>query len=211
MLKSLIKTFYAVSLLLSFSNFVMAQDGPPPPPPPAPRPLPPPPPAPVVPVAQWKPFVAEKAGFSVLLPTVPKENTQTEDGKSFFIYSSSISQHNFLVVCIDLPLGSTEPKTFYDGAVNGIKKSDKYKVVSEKPFKLGQYDGLEVMAEVEAGLTGFIQSRFLIVENRFYQLAVISMNKKVETEEGRAFLDSFKLTPPSEKKSQPNASKPNNE
>lgn len=200
-MKSLINVFFVLSALVSLSKFAAAQDGPPPPPPP--------PPMPNVPVSQWKSFVVEKAGFSVLLPTVPKETTQTAEGKSVFMYRTFVSQHNFTVVCIELPTGTADPKKVYEGAVNGIKKSDKYKVVSEKPFKLGQYEGLEVTAEVEAGMFGLIQSRFIVAENRFYQLAVIAVGKKVETEESRAFLDSFKLMLAGEKKSQPDNSKPN--
>ncbi len=203
-MNGLLNAFFAMAVLITLSEFVLAQDGPPPPPPP--------PPAPVVPVSQWKPFVAEKARFSVLLPKAPTETTQTADGKTVFMYRAFQSQHNFTVVCIELPTtGEADPKKVYEGAVNGIKKSDKFKVVSEKPFKLGQYEGLEVTAEVEAGMFGLIQSRFLIAENRFYQLAVIAVGKKVETEESRAFLDSFKLALADEKKSQPNTSKPNNE
>lgn len=200
-MNGLLNAVFVMAVLIALSKFVLAQDGPPPPPPPAP----------VVTVSQWKPFVVEKAGFSVLLPKVPTETTQTAEGQSVFMYRTFLSQHNFTVVCIDLSSGVADPKKVYEGAVNGIKKSDKFKVVSENPFKLGQYDGLEVTAEVEAGMFGLIQSRFLVTENRFYQLAVIAVGKKVETEESRAFLDSFKLTFADEKKPQPNTSKPNNE
>jgi hypothetical protein len=178
------------SLATFFAASVQAQDAPPPPPPP--------PPAPNVPISEWRTFKSEDGKFSVLLPTTPKEDHQTNGQVKTHVFRSFISQHDFKLTYVELPNPAPDVKTLWEKTRDGAGAPKGMKLVGEKMIEVNGHPVLELAAE---GDWAFLQIRFLTVGNRIYQLMVFSSNKKAETPEARAFLDSFKfLTATEEKK-----------
>lgn len=197
----MLKMFRAISIaiVMVFSvSHTMAQSQTPPPPPP-------PPPAPYVPVSEWKTFNSEQMKISVLLPTTPKEQSPSTQMRMFF---SFMRQHQFIVTCMEFPAKPKSPELAYEGAIDQLKNGPlKLSLSSNKVVQISGHAAREIAAETPEG---FLQARIISVENRFCQAAVTSLNKKSETEEARAFLDSFKLLDePNEKKSDQKTSKPN--
>lgn len=172
------------------------------------EPPPPPPTAPTKPVSEWKVFAPEQLKISVLLPTVPKEAPSSPQMPQMRMYLSFTDQHQFIVTCMEFPVKPPSPEAAYTGAIDQLTNGPmKAKISSNKIVQISGHDAREIALESP---DGFLQARILSVEKRFCQIAVTSLNKKSETAEARAFLDSFKLVDEAnEKKPEQKTSKPN--
>lgn len=191
-MKQILKIIVAVGLAIFFVSSVKAQDGPPPPPPP-------PPPARDVPLAEWKTFQSEVGSFSVLVPIPPKEEQQTNGPSKIYVFRSFTSQQDFKLTYVELPNAAPDVKTLWERTKPGMTARKELKLIGEKMIEANGTTGLELTAESEFA---FMQIRFFTSGNGIYQLTALSLNKKAETPEARAFLDSFKLLDAStEKKS----------
>jgi hypothetical protein len=182
-LKQILKITLAVGLAIFFATSIKAQDGPPPPPPP-------PPPARDVPLVEWKTFQSEVGKFSVLVPIPPKEEQQMNGPSKIYVFRSFTSQQDFKLTYVELPNAAPDVKTLWERTKPGMTARKEMKLVSEKMIEANGTPGLELTAESEFA---FMQIRFFTSGNGIYQLTALSLNKKTETLEARAFLDSFKL------------------
>ncbi len=156
----------------------------------APPPFAPPPMAPAKPISAWKTFKSEQGKFSVLLPTKPEEDHQSKDGVKAHLFNSFLGQFIFKLNYVEFPSGAADPKSLLDRTLAEISTRKELKLVADKVVEVDGYAGREIALETEIA---FVQMRFFIVENRIYQLNVSSLNQKAETQEARAFLDSFRF------------------
>lgn len=165
----------------------------------------PPPMAPNLAVSEWKRFASDVGRFSVLLPTKPEEDQAANAGAKAYFFHSFLGQFDFKLKYIEMPT-APDPQKMFDTLLAGTKAAKGVKLVGEKVVEVNGHPGREFAVETEMAFT---QTKVIIAGNHIYQLVVMSLNKKSETKEARAFLDSFKITDASgEKKAQPNNSKP---
>ncbi|MEP7338155.1 MAG: hypothetical protein ABI977_10460 [Acidobacteriota bacterium] len=167
----------------------------------------PPPMAPNPAITEWNIFKSEKGRFSVLLPTKPTEEKSSKDGSNPHFFHSFMGQFLFNLSYVDWPSTNVDPQMIFDKLLSQTKAEKDLKLVEGKVIDVSGYPGRELELETDLG---FMQMRVIVAGNRIYQIDVTSLNKKSETKEARAFLDSFKITDaPGEKKAQPRNSKPN--
>ena len=154
-------------------------------------------------VVTWTEFHSEEGRFKVLLPTKPTTQTlslETPQGQ--------IVHHGFLaatpgLVCIvdyadipSLPPDSAQVKELFDTARDEFLKGVEGKLASETAISLDGHAGREVVAHLSVG--GKARIRFYLINERFYQLAVMHLQLRLPGEpEGEdpavKFFDSFKI------------------
>src|SRR5262249_44070682 len=131
-------------------------------------------------------------------PGEPKESTQKTktplgELKVFSATWANADSNAFLVSYTDFPAGTAKPAdrdTLYDGARDALAKDGK--VLSEKKVEVGadKLPGREV--EIEKGKQR-MRFRFVLRDDRLYQVAVVGTPSFVEGKDATAFLESFEL------------------
>lgn len=150
----------------------------------------------LAPVAAAQETYAPKGGgFSVHLPGVPKEKSQTAktpigDLKIRTATYATADGSVYLVSYTDFPPGAIKPDDhgrLIDSVRDALKGKDG-KVVSEKEIAVGPEKGREVVID-----KGKQQTRFRVVvrDHRLYQLAALGTGEFVTGKDATAFLDSF--------------------
>jgi len=184
-------------------------------------PPPPPPPARDYPIAEWKTFTSQAWEFSVLLPTTPAEETRVVKNTKQHFFKSFMSQHTFQISCYESEGERASLETAADGLRKMLLRGETSKVLRDEKISQGGAQGRELTVAISNAIPSstpgqthtfksLVHAKIFAVERRVYLLIATSLSQEAETKEGRAFLDSFKLTDaPPEKKVQPNNSKPN--
>lgn len=155
----------------------------------------------IVPVfASAAPFSSMEGGFQINAPVTPKE--ETKELKTVLgtmplkLFSGSLSDTAmFMVGYADFPKGTTalgNIDDMLDGAVNGATTNTKGTLVRSKKITLGTNPGREADIEILGGKVT-IRSRFYLVNDRLYQVLVLTPTTDLNAAEVSNFLDSFKL------------------
>lgn len=151
--------------------------------------------------ADWKRYESEKGLCTFEMPGEPKHDTQRiettagtievnvyqwpHDGKAYPVYSVAISE------LPALPPDVNADKLL-DGGRVGALAHNKGKLLTEKPIKLGDLPGRELVMETPGGAL-FRQRAFLdLASQRMYQVAVEEQQAEPTAATTR-FLESFKL------------------
>jgi hypothetical protein len=146
-------------------------------------------------------YTSSEGRFSVRMPVTPLTLTKSmptplgDIDIHMFMAVREDKGDNFMVAYADMPRGLVEQgsaEEILKGAANSAVGGLKGKILDSKTIQLGQYTGLEFDAEVLNG-AATIRGRLYLVNNRLYQVYVISTRAKDATEVDQ-FLDSFKVT-----------------
>lgn len=146
-------------------------------------------------------FVSQAGGFSVMVPGEMKETlhpmSSPYGGFVRHQFMSTSTKNIYLASYADYPqeiIDTFGPKTILDNGIQGSLVEER-KLISISEISFGQYPGVEFTTE-GPGLfwtVDVFKSRYYIVGNRFYQLAV-SWTKGDDFESrADAFLQSFTL------------------
>jgi hypothetical protein len=146
-------------------------------------------------------FVSQAGGFSVMVPGEMKETlhpmSSPYGGFVRHQFMSTSTKNIYLASYADYPqeiIDASGPKTFLDNSILGFLGEER-KLISNIEISVGQYPGVEFIAQ-GSGLfwtVDIYKSRYYLVGNRFYQLAV-SWTKGDDFESrADAFLQSFTL------------------
>jgi hypothetical protein len=147
----------------------------------------------------WQEFTSEEGGFSVLLPGNPKIEKQTTN--------TAIGPLAFTMHTVELRFGSVayiasyndyppsliadgDKNAILDGVVEGAIGS-KANLKNSEPISIEGHPGREFTGTVKDGFE--YTSRAFLVNQRLYQLNVVSTPGKVPPEDKRKYFDSFKL------------------
>ena len=89
----------------------------------------------------------------------------------------------------------SDPIKILEGSRDGASQSVSGKVTSDKPISLDRHPGREITVEGkdENGQSVTIKSRIFLVDNRLYQIMVISPQRNFDNNAADTFLQSFKL------------------
>ncbi len=154
-------------------------------------------------VVTWTEFLSEEGRFKVLLPAKPTTQTLTlETPKGQIVHHGFIASKGGIFCIIDyadVPSGTADAaqiKELFDTARDEFLKGVEGKLLSETAIKLDGHPGREVVADLGSGGKGRI--RFYLINERFYQLAVMHLRFKLLGEpDGEdpavKFFDSFKI------------------
>lgn len=149
----------------------------------------------------WLEYGSEPDGFSVLTPkslTPQKEKTETVAGTmDMMIYMAELPTSAWGVCCNDFPaelLEGKDPVIILKGAAEGFGRQIQGTISAESQLSLDGHPGLEItLSGVARGVNMFAKGRFYLVQNRMYQVYVISEKGKEDIEAIDRFLTSFKL------------------
>jgi|RhiMetdeSRZDD1v2_1073273.scaffolds.fasta_scaffold335234_2 hypothetical protein len=152
----------------------------------------------------WREFSPRQAGFSVLMPGMPKEETEIKDfpvvGKGtvhLFVLSGEYGV--YVVGYLEVPgLARQSPsfcdsfgKGFLAGIGEGTAKGAGGKVIKDSDISFGSYPGKEILIQVPAGLA---TARAFFIKRRGYQLVAVPPSGSDDAGYVKKFLDSFKVT-----------------
>jgi len=146
------------------------------------------------------PYSPKDGRFSVKFPGEPKESTQKTktplgELKVFSATWANADGNAFLVSYTDFPAGTAgaaDRGTLYDGARDALKAKDG-KGLSEKDVEVGSGKLAGRDVEIEKGKQR-MRFRFVVRDDRLYQVAVVGTASFVEGKDAAAFLASFELT-----------------
>lgn len=145
-------------------------------------------------------YTPRDGGFAVRFPGEPKESTQKAKSplgelKVFTATYATSDGNVYLVSHTDFPTGAVKPAdrgVLFDGARDAIKGKDG-KLLSEKAVEVGA-DKLPGRAvEIESGKQR-MRFRFVLRDDRLYQVAVVGTAAFAAGKDADRFLDSFELT-----------------
>ncbi|MCB0044194.1 MAG: hypothetical protein KDD92_02060 [Caldilineaceae bacterium] len=149
----------------------------------------------------WQPFSAPDGSFELLMPGIPIMQTQktaTAFGElEQTIYMTDMGPQAFFIGYTEVDeaarAGFTDQEIlddFVGRSVTGVGGE----VIDFTAAKVEGYPARDVRVAVGEGReTGVITARFILVENRVYQLAAIVADRLVDEEVNARFLDSFTL------------------
>lgn len=148
--------------------------------------------------ADWKPFTAQEAGFTVLLPGVPKVQKQkikTPAGNlevTLFVLEGM--KATFAVSYAVFPPKVVEAATLeqrLDKARAGAVATAGGILKSEKKITLEQYPGREL--HIENASPGMVVTRMFVVKDRLYQVTITGPRQLLKDPATQMFLESFRL------------------
>jgi len=151
--------------------------------------------------AAWTEFKSEEGGFSILVPSTPTEETQTQETElgniDVHMFTSEEEDVAYMVGYNLLPAAILEvssPDPMLDGACNGQVSSTGGTEVSRKEITLGTYPGreLEIRVEDTSGIKT-LHTYIYLVEDKLYQILVVGGKDQSTAPDTIKFLDSFKL------------------
>jgi hypothetical protein len=150
----------------------------------------------------WNEFTSQEGGFSVLLPGQPKierQTTETAVGPLAFTMHTvelSFGSVAYIASYNDYPpslIAAGDKSAILDGVVEGALGS-KANLKKTEPITVDGHPGREFTGTVKDGYE--YTSRAYLVNNRLYQLNIVSTPGKVPAEDKRKYFDSFKLLKP---------------
>lgn len=145
----------------------------------------------------WVKFSPAGSPFTVMLPTEPKEDKQTEQSPNgpyttYLFSSSSPEREIYLVGWVDYdPKFNFGVQAELEANRDNFVKNIKAKLLSTTPIKLGTHPGIEFKAELEGKAD--IVSRVYIVGRRPYQLIMLSPVGSDSSAARERFFSSFRL------------------
>jgi hypothetical protein len=149
--------------------------------------------------ANWKEFKSQEGGFSVLLPGQPKVERQTTETAvgplAFTMHTVELSFGSIAYIASynDYPpslIADGDKNAILDGVVEGALGS-KANLKKSDPISIDGHPGREFTGTVKDGYE--YTSRAYLVNQRLYQLNIVSTPGKVPAEDKRKYFDSFKL------------------
>jgi hypothetical protein len=149
--------------------------------------------------ANWKEFTSQEGGFSVLLPGQPKVERQTTETAvgplAFTMHTVELGFGSIAYIASynDYPpslIADGDKNAILDGVVEGALGS-KANLKKSDPISIDGHPGREFTGTVKDGYE--YTSRAYLVNQRLYQLNIVSTPGKVPAEDKRKYFESFKL------------------
>jgi hypothetical protein len=150
------------------------------------------------PPAGWRQFTPKDGGFTVALPSVPKEKKQQVKSSSgtveIAIYTCEPADDVVFVVGVtdypNLDMDGGEDKRLRN-ARDGALENSKGKLIHERKITLAGHPGREMWIQTEGD--GMIHTRLYSFKQRLLQTMAIGPKTAIETKMVAAFMDSLKL------------------
>lgn len=142
----------------------------------------------------WIRFSPKGAGFVVMLPGEPKEDTDVKPNFTTHMYTVTVGKAIFLVGYGQYAPGvHLDPQKELEANRDNFNKGLKATLLTSRSFELDGRVGLEFTSET-SGVD--LKSRVFLVDNKVFQLATLVFKGNDETRSVDRFLDSFAFTTP---------------
>jgi hypothetical protein len=143
-------------------------------------------------------FISPDNAFSVLLPgkvQEKRENLNSEIGPvEIFTYSAKSKHHDYTVVYVDYPhfmVKEQGAEELLNGASYGTVMDSHGKLMTENTIDLQGNPGREL--KIVGPQKEYIRARLFLVNNRLYQIKVVSSISHTMDKDVEIMFDSFKL------------------
>jgi hypothetical protein len=147
---------------------------------------------------EFESYRSDDGNFTILFPGEPAKEMQSVNtlaGKiDFVMYRAGSKKSGFVVGYCDYPqevIKDSNPKKMLDGAMDGAAGNVRGKIVKEMELDFHGYPGREIEIKLPRNTT--IRARLILINNRLYQMMVISPSADILEEKGTKFLDSFSV------------------
>lgn len=145
----------------------------------------------------WREVRSEDGGFSVLLPSKPRLETQPLPAAKFptqlHQWSSKARKTAFAIGYADLPQSGSDA---VEGMRDVLIRNISGKVISNMPIDVNGMPGRDVVAEGRIGDSVVeLRLRSVTGKGRIYQLAVLGPREDFQPSEIETFFLSFKANP----------------
>jgi len=149
----------------------------------------------------WRLFQDPAGKFAVLMPGQPQQRKQTQQTRlgnlevnTFAVEQPGLSAH--LVTYTDFPvefIRAADPNKLLDNGRDEVVRRVQGRLLNESRINLNGAPGRELKLKAPGGL--IIQSRIYLVNQRLYQLIVVTPENKAASLSGsiRGFFQSFRL------------------
>jgi hypothetical protein len=143
-------------------------------------------------------YRSQEGRFSVLFPGEPKRILQSVDtpvGKiDLVLYQAGSKKTGFIVGYSDYPqevIDKSNLGKMLDGARDGAVGNVGGELIDEMELEFQGYPGREVEIDVAGKTT--VRSRLILIDNRLYQVMVVSPSLEIIEKKGTEFFDSFSV------------------
>ena len=146
--------------------------------------------------SDWVKFTSPKGLFSVLLPHEPKlDETSSDAGHSRF--NDFEERYGFVVEYFESAT-YTDPDVYLDGTLDGVIRTVKGTVVSQRKISLNEHPGREVEISITAanGIVVLARTRIYLVGKNLFSLTYLhrkDMDSTRASEIGEKFFLSLKI------------------
>lgn len=148
----------------------------------------------------FKPFISNEGGFSVLMPGAPNQKKQsvitTAGLLDLYLFTVELENDTtaYLATYVDYPenvVKTSNSDEVLSNVRDGQLDSQKGRLLSERFVAIGQYPGREL--EIETA-SNYVRGRIYLVGTRLYQVLAVYPLDQRPADISRRFLDSFKLS-----------------
>lgn len=147
---------------------------------------------------KFEPYHSDQGQFSVLFPGKPTKKLQllrTPAGEiDLWMFSAGSKKSVFVVGYADYPqrlINNSDPTRMLDGARDGAVRNVRGSLVDETEIDFYGYPAREL--EIEVPQKGTVGARLILIDNRLYQVMVVSQSARILDRKGSEFLDSFSV------------------
>lgn len=148
---------------------------------------------------EWTPLTSAEGGFRVEMPGEPAREVLTVNTAigpiELTTFALEERERAFVVSFADYPeehVRARGPAELLDGARDGAVANLQGRLLTELLIEHEGHPGREFRIEVPGG-TATSQVRMFLVENRLYQMVVVTPREQAFSEDVARFLDSFGL------------------
>jgi len=154
------------------------------------------------PQTDFQEFSSEAGGFSISTPAIFEENQQSLNTPAgpIDVYTFTVEENNadYIVAYSDYPsemVEATDPEAMLDGNRDGALRNLQGEVLSEETVSIDGNPGrsLTIDAFNAEGEPSIIDFRIFLVDNRLYQIIVVSPKDQETPSNADQFLESFAL------------------
>ena len=145
---------------------------------------------------EFEEYYSADGRFSVLFPGEPKESlrsVRTPAGQlNLVVLTAGSKKSAFAVGYADYPrnvVENSDPEKFLDGSMDGAVRNVGGRLTGETTLDFHGHPAREI--RVEAPKKTSMRSRLILIENRLYQVMVISKSARILDGKGSEFFDSF--------------------
>jgi hypothetical protein len=138
----------------------------------------------------WINFAPEGAGFSILFPTQPVENTNKKTAYTLHSFTTNANRATYVAAYSDYEEIKLKPAEFLAANRDRFNKGLQATPISSREITVGGHTGLEFVSESPAAN---IRSQLFLVGNRLYQIVTMVLRDTDQTEWTDKFFASFKF------------------
>jgi hypothetical protein len=149
----------------------------------------------------FREFNAAKCGFTIQMPTDPKEESTSTEASGIKIdltfYTAVVGNSAYVAGCNDFPadlMATADVNAMLDSAVDGAITNSNATLDSQSNIELDGNPGREVTGSAKiAGQDAVLKGRIYMIGNRLIQAIIVAPKGQIKDQDVTKYLESVKL------------------